>query len=173
MTEMVETAAILTQATPALPGDPGRDRAGHRHLRRPGHRLGLRRGPARDQPLPRPVRHPLSRAGHAGDARWPTSPNLSLRAKEWNGDLVFLHEAARRPRRPLLRRAGGQAGRGAARRSWLRAREVLERLESEAESPAKLDDLPLFAAFAPVSAPVLAAPSRTDAALVDAGRWTA
>ena len=32
MTEMVETAAILTQATAAQLRDPGRDRARHRHL---------------------------------------------------------------------------------------------------------------------------------------------
>jgi DNA mismatch repair protein MutS len=46
-----------------------------------------------------------------------------------------------------------------------RAKEVLDRLESKTESPAKLDELPLFAASAPASAPVMAAPSRTDAAL--------
>ena len=48
-----------------------------------------------------------------------------------------------------------------------RAKEVLDRLESKAESPAKLDELPLFAASASVPTPVQAAPSRTDAALHD------
>ena len=71
MAEMVETAAILTQATPRSLRDPRRDRPRHRHLRRPGHRLGLRRGPARRQPLPRALRHPLSRAGRAGGAAGP------------------------------------------------------------------------------------------------------
>jgi len=74
--------------------------------------------------------------------------NLSLKAKEWNGELVFLHEA----------------GRGCADRSYgvqvaklagvppavvARAREVLARLESEAVSHAGLQELPLFAALAP------------------------
>ena len=43
-----------------LPGDPGRDRPRHRHLRRPLHRLGGAGASARDQPLPRAVRHALS-----------------------------------------------------------------------------------------------------------------
>ena len=40
MVEMVETAAILNQATRALAGDPRRDRPRHGDLRRPLHRLG-------------------------------------------------------------------------------------------------------------------------------------
>ena len=43
-----------------------------------------------------------------------------------------------------------------------RAREVLERLESEARSPARLDDLPLFAAARPAPAPE---PSKVEEAL--------
>ena len=57
----------------ALVGHPGRDRPRHGHLRRPGHRLGLRRGAARHQPLPRAVRHPLSRAGAGWRTGWPMS----------------------------------------------------------------------------------------------------
>ena len=41
------------------PGDPGRDRPRHRHLRRPFDRLGGGRASPRGQPLPRAVRHPL------------------------------------------------------------------------------------------------------------------
>ena len=45
-----------------------------------------------------------------------------------------------------------------------RAREVLERLESEPGSPARLDDLPLFAALRE-AAPVFVPPSKVEAAL--------
>jgi DNA mismatch repair protein MutS len=84
-----------------------------------------------------------------------------MRAKEWNGDLVFLHEA----------------GPGAADRSYgvqvaklagvpaavvARAKEVLDKLEKEPGSPTRLDDLPLFAAARP--APVVER-SKADAAL--------
>ena len=54
-------------------------------------------------------------------------------------------------------------------RSWdeprivARARQVLERLEAEAESPARLEGLPLFAATAP--APVKTGPSPVEEAL--------
>jgi DNA mismatch repair protein MutS len=44
-----------------------------------------------------------------------------------------------------------------------RAREVLERLESEAESPARLEGLPLFASVAPT--PVKHGPSPVEEAL--------
>jgi DNA mismatch repair protein MutS len=44
-----------------------------------------------------------------------------------------------------------------------RARQVLERLESEAESPARLEGLPLFAATAPT--PVRTGPSPVEEAL--------
>ena len=47
MVEMVETAAILNQATAALARHPRRDRPRHRHLRRPLDRLGRGRVPAR------------------------------------------------------------------------------------------------------------------------------
>ncbi len=88
--------------------------------------------------------------------------NLSMRAKEWNGELVFLHEA----------------GPGAADRSYgvqvaklagvpapvvARAREVLQRLEAEERAHAKLDDLPLFAAFIPQAS--VSEPSAAERAL--------
>ena len=89
--------------------------------------------------------------------------NLSLRAKEWNGDLVFLHEA--RPG-PADRSYGVQVAKlaGVPPAVVARAREVLERLESQTSSPARLDDLPLFAANAPTLAAPLE-PSAVEAAL--------
>ena len=41
MVEMTETARILNTATRAQPGDPGRDRPRHEHLRRPVAGLGV------------------------------------------------------------------------------------------------------------------------------------
>ena len=48
-----------------------------------------------------------------------------------------------------------------------RAREVLERLEGQASSPARLDDLPLFAAAAEPAAPTFKGPSEVELALAD------
>ena len=133
----------------ALLGGAGRDRPRHRHLRRPRHRLGLRRGPAR-----RPTAAAALFATHYHElarleGRLPHVCNLSMRGQG------------------VERRAGLPArGRpGAADRSYgvqvaklagvppavvARARAVLDKLESEPGSPARLDDLPLFAARAPV-----------------------
>jgi DNA mismatch repair protein MutS len=88
--------------------------------------------------------------------------NLSMRAREWNGELVFLHEAAPGA---ADRSYGVQVARlaGVPPSVVSRAREVLERLEREPGSPARLDDLPLFAAASPPPAP--AEPSRLDAAM--------
>jgi DNA mismatch repair protein MutS len=90
--------------------------------------------------------------------------NLSLRAKEWNGDLVFLHEAAPGP---ADRSYGVQVAKlaGVPPTVVARAREVLERLESQAQSPARLDDLPLFAESGPVQN--VFEPSAVEAALSD------
>ena len=60
MVEMVETAAILNQAASAGARHPRRDRARHRDVRRAVDRLGGDRAPARDEPLPRAVRHTIS-----------------------------------------------------------------------------------------------------------------
>jgi len=73
--------------------------------------------------------------------------NLSLKAKEWNGDLIFLHEAGPGP---ADRSYGVQVAKlaGVPPQVVARAKSVLERLEREAGAPAHLEDLPLFAAAA-------------------------
>ncbi len=73
----------------------------------------------------------------------PHAANACLRAKEWKGDLVFLHEVA-----------SGAADRSygveVAKRAGLpkaavaRAKAVLERLESEGDAAPQLNELPLF-----------------------------
>ena len=91
----------------------------------------------------------------------------SLKAKEWNGDLVFLHECSPGA---ADRSYGVQVARlaGAPPSVVARAKAVLERLESEGSAPASLDDLPLFAAAVrePV-APVFAGPSKAEKALAE------
>jgi len=88
--------------------------------------------------------------------------NLSLRAKEWNGELIFLHEAAPGP---ADRSYGVQVARlaGVPPAVVARAKSVLERLEREAGAPAHLEDLPLFAAAAAEEAP--SGPSPVEEAL--------
>jgi DNA mismatch repair protein MutS len=78
--------------------------------------------------------------------------NLSLRAKEWNGDLVFLHEAAPGP---ADRSYGVQVAKlaGVPPAVVARARQVLDRLENEGVARQDLAELPLFAASAPAAAP--------------------
>ena len=70
--------------------------------------------------------------------------NLSLKAKEWNGDLIFLHEAGPGP---ADRSYGVQVAKlaGVPAPVVARARQVLDRLEREQGAPAHLEDLPLFA----------------------------
>ncbi|HEV2363081.1 MAG TPA: DNA mismatch repair protein MutS [Caulobacteraceae bacterium] len=92
--------------------------------------------------------------------------NLSLSAKEWNGELVFLHEATP----------------GAADRSYgvqvaklagvplpvvARAREVLDRLERDGLAREGLEDLPLFAPSELLTAPRGASPAMAALAECD------
>jgi DNA mismatch repair protein MutS len=90
--------------------------------------------------------------------------NLSLKAKEWNGDLIFLHEAGPGP---ADRSYGVQVAKlaGVPPKVVARARDVLDRLERETGAPARLDDLPLFAAAAAAAEPARAAPSVVEDAL--------
>jgi DNA mismatch repair protein MutS len=70
--------------------------------------------------------------------------NLSLTAREFNGDLIFLHEvktaAADRSFGVQVAKLAGMPSRVVAR-----ARVILERLEADNAHKMKLDDLPLFA----------------------------
>jgi DNA mismatch repair protein MutS len=87
-----------------------------------------------------------------------------MRAKEWNGDLVFLHEA--RPG-PADRSYGVQVAKlaGVPPSVVARARQVLDRLERDTSSPVRLDDLPLFAATPPPPLANAAEPSAAERAL--------
>ena len=162
MTEMVETAAILTQATPrslVILDEIGRGTATYDGLAIAWACAEALHDQNRCRALFATHYHELARL----EQRLAACANVSMRAREWNGDLVFLHEA----------------GPGAADRSYgvqvaklagvpapvvARARAVLERLEREPGSPARLDDLPLFAAIQPEA---VREPSKVERALAD------
>jgi DNA mismatch repair protein MutS len=159
MAEMIETAAILTQATArslVILDEIGRGTATWDGLAIAWACAEALHDANRCRALFATHFHELAaleeRLAHVG--------NLCLKAKEWNGDLVFLHEA----------------GPGCADRSYgvqvaklagvpaavvARARQVLDRLEREAVSHAGLQELPLFA----VAAPEPAVPALTPLAL--------
>jgi len=161
MAEMVETAAILTQATPrsfVILDEIGRGTATYDGLAIAWACAEALHETNRCRGLFATHYHELA----VLEDRLAFVANLSLKAKEWNGDLIFLHEAGPGP---ADRSYGVQVAKlaGAPPAVVARAREVLDRLEREAGAPARLDDLPLFAATAP--APERAQPSRVEDAL--------
>jgi len=160
MTEMVETAAILTQATPrslVVLDEIGRGTATYDGLAIAWACAEALHDTNRCRALFATHYHELARL----EQRLKACCNLSMRAKEWNGDLVFLHEAVEGA---ADRSYGVQVAKmaGVPAPVVARARQVLERLERDPNSPARLDDLPLFAATKPPE-PVEA--SRVETAL--------
>ena len=143
MAEMVETAAILTQATPrslVILDEIGRGTATYDGLAIAWACAEALHETNRCRGLFATHYHELA----VLEGKLAHVANLSLRAKEWNGDLIFLHEAAPGP---ADRSYGVQVAKlaGVPAAVVARAREVLDRLEREAGVPAHLDDLPLFA----------------------------
>ena len=162
MAEMIEAAAILNQATErsfVILDEVGRGTAtfdglsiawaAAEHL----HDINACRA------LFATHYHELTRLADELDA----AGNCSLKAKEWKGELVFLHEVG-----------SGAADRSygieVARRAGLppkavkRARLILDRLEADDASAAALAELPLFAA---TEAPVETGPSELDLRMQD------
>jgi DNA mismatch repair protein MutS len=166
MAEMVETAAILTQATPrslVILDEIGRGTATYDGLAIAWACAEALHDVNRCRALFATHYHELAKL----EGRLAHVCNLSMRAKEWNGDLVFLHEAGPGP---ADRSYGVQVAKlaGVPLTVVARAREVLDRLESQTSSPARLDDLPLFAATAAVPAAAgFAEPSSVERALDD------
>ena len=165
MAEMVETAAILTQATPrslVILDEIGRGTATYDGLAIAWACAEALHDTNRCRALFATHYHELAKL----EGRLAFVANLSMRAKEWNGDLVFLHEA--RPG-PADRSYGVHVAKlaGVPAAVVVRAREVLDRLESQTASPARLDDLPLFAALSPPQTMGVAEPSAVEAALED------
>jgi DNA mismatch repair protein MutS len=164
MAEMVETAAILTQATPrsfVILDEIGRGTATYDGLAIAWACAEALHDTNRCRALFATHYHELARL----EGRLAHVTNLSMRAKEWNGDLVFLHEAGPGP---ADRSYGVQVAKlaGVPPAVVARAREVLDRLETETVSHVQLDDLPLFAATSPVASG-FSEPSAVEAALGD------
>jgi DNA mismatch repair protein MutS len=161
MAEMVETAAILTQATPrsfVILDEIGRGTATYD---------GLAIAWACAEALHETNRCRALFATHYHELavledRLPHVANLSMRAKEWKGDLIFLHEAGPGP---ADRSYGVQVAKlaGVPPAVVTRARQVLDRLEREQGAPAHLEDLPLFAMA--VAEPESHGPSAVEEAL--------
>ena len=166
MAEMVETAAILTQATPrsfVILDEIGRGTATYDGLAIAWACAEALHDTNRCRALFATHYHELARL----EGRLAHVGNLSMRAKEWNGELVFLHEAGAGP---ADRSYGVQVAKlaGGPTAGVARARQVLDRLEGDAAaaSPARLDELPLFAASAPAPGVVgVAEPSAGEAQL--------
>ena len=161
MAEMVETAAILTQATPrslVILDEIGRGTATWDGLAIAWACAEALHGTNRCRGLFATHYHELAEL----ERRLPGVANLSLRAREWNGELVFLHEAAPGP---ADRSYGVQVARlaGVPPAVVARAHEVLTRLEREAGAPAQLGDLPLFSGASAGMAEILAASPLEDA----------
>jgi DNA mismatch repair protein MutS len=149
MVEMVETAAILQQATPrsfVILDEVGRGTSTYDGLALAWAVAEAVHGQNRCRCLFATHYHELARLGDVCEA-------LSLhhvRAREWKGQLVLLHEVTQGPAESsfglaVARLAGVPAGVVA------RAKAVLARLEKGREQTgglaAGLGDLPLFAAF--------------------------
>ena len=163
MMEMVETAAILTQATPrsfVVLDEIGRGTATYDGLAIAWATAEALHETNRARTLFATHYHELAQL----EERLDYVSNLSMAAKEWNGDLVFLHEAVTGA---ADRSYGVQVARlaGVPPKVVARAKSVLEKLENEKTSSASLGDLPLFAAVQPVPEP--AGPSPLDLAMKD------
>ena len=162
MAEMVETAAILTQATGrsfVILDEIGRGTATWDGIAIAWACAEALHDVNRCRSLFATHYHELAQL----EERLAHVANLSLKAKEWNGDLVFLHEAGAGP---ADRSYGVQVAKlaGVPPAVVARAREVLERLETESVSHAGLGELPLFAAAEP-DAPPFTGPSEAERAL--------
>ena len=147
MMEMVETAAILTQATShsfVVLDEIGRGTATYDGLAIAWATAEALHETNRARTLFATHYHELAQL----ETRLDHVCNLSMKAREWNGDLVFLHEAAPGA---ADRSYGVQVARLAGVPTAVvgRARSVLERLEGEKAATARLDDLPLFALAEP------------------------
>ncbi len=148
MVEMVETAAILSQATKrsfVVLDEVGRGTSTYDGLALAWAVVEAVHGTNRSRCLFATHYHELSRLAESCDA-------LSLhhvRAREWRGDLVLLHELAKGPADRSYGLAVAKLA-GVPKQVVSRAKSVLDRLEKgRAETgglAAGLGDLPLFAA---------------------------
>ena len=143
MVEMVETATILTQATEqsfVILDEVGRGTSTYDGLAIAWSAVEHLHNTNKCRALFATHYHELT--GLADDL--PAASNLSLRAKEWKDDLVFLHDVQAGP---ADRSYGVHVARlaGMPSKAVKRAEQVLKKLEA---APDAVETLPLFAAAA-------------------------
>ncbi|WP_448660562.1 DNA mismatch repair protein MutS [Sphingomonas sp. CJ99] len=173
MVEMVETAAILAQATPnsfVILDEVGRGTSTYDGLAIAWAVVEAVHDDNRSRCLFATHYHELTRLA----GRCPALSLHHVRAREWKGDLVLLHELAEGP-------ADRSYGLAVARLAGMppatiaRAKAVLAKLEAGRERTggiaAGLDDLPLFAAMAQAE-PEPANPLREAVATLDVDALT-
>lgn len=161
MMEMVETAAILAQATAqsfVILDEIGRGTATYDGLAIAWSCTEHLHDAIQCRTLFATHYHELSTL----DKRLKFVSNISLTAREHNGELIFLHEA-----RPGAadRSYGVQVARLAGMPGHVvnRARDILQRLEEDNQTRLRLDDLPLFSFERAAPEPVKSAPSKLEA----------
>ncbi len=147
MVEMIETAAILNQAGPrafVILDEVGRGTATYDGLAIAWAAVEHLHEKNKCRAIFATHYHELTDLAE----KLPYAANASLRAKDWQGDLVFLHDvkpgAADRSYGVQVAKLAGMPSAAIAR-----AEDVLGRLESDAKQGGpQLDDLPLFASVA-------------------------
>ncbi|MFZ5616405.1 MAG: DNA mismatch repair protein MutS [Pseudomonadota bacterium] len=155
MVEMIETAAILNQATErslVVLDEIGRGTSTFDGLSIAWAAVECLHDKNRCRGLFATHYHELTALAES----LPRLENVSMRVKEFKGDVVFLHEVAKGP---ADRSYGVAVARlaGLPREVIARANELLKRLESERRRSGVVEDLPLFA-----SAPDEEAPEKED-----------
>lgn len=158
MVEMVETAAILTQATPnsfVILDEVGRGTSTYDGLAIAWAAVEHLHNTNGCRALFATHYHELTKLVED----LPGAANVSLRAKEWQEELVFLHDVQPGP---ADRSYGVQVAKlaGLPKSAVRRAEQVLKRLEAD---PQNADNLPLFAMATPDCAPVTALPPPSPA----------
>lgn len=143
MTEMVETAVILTQATPrsmVILDEVGRGTSTWDGLAIAWACTEALHDVNRCRVLFATHFHELAKL----ESRLAHVSNLSLRARDWKGGLIFLHEVVAGP---ADRSYGVQVAKlaGLPTSVIVRARDILKRLEKQGTDQGGLEDLPLFA----------------------------
>jgi DNA mismatch repair protein MutS len=162
MMEMVETAAILTQASERsfiILDEIGRGTATYDGLAIAWASAENLHDAIRARTLFATHYHELSKL----EDRLAAVNNLSLTAHEHNGELIFLHEARQGS---ADRSYGVQVARLAGMPPAVvsRARDILTRLEEDNQTKLRLDDLPLFSPSR-AAEPVSRAPSKVEGML--------
>ena len=142
MVEMLETASILNQASDralVILDEVGRGTSTYDGLAIAWSCVEYLHDTVRCRGLFATHYHELTQLA----ARLPFAGNLSLKAREWRGDLIFLHEIQEGP---ADKSYGVQVARlaGLPKLAVSRAKQVLDQLETSSTGATPTDDLPLF-----------------------------